>query len=408
MQEILNSLLAQERVVDMFSLCRFMYRIGSPIVNDDFYNKLEEYCKNNNIAEDFRSRTYDDDPIPVNLLREFGLEKHIPIDQAAKSEYYRYLDEDKSLSIEAVTGYDTSYKFFMGVRDQDLVMSLKVDGINDKRLVKDEELKLSVSRGRNGAGFDFTENIMNAVPRYYDGIKEEVKIFSENYVESNMLDYFKEKYDKESYKTEKSSAISLLRVKHEQEDYQYLKSLSFNAEGLGATLSGTLSKLKEMGLSVVPYIVIPKGTVPTNYGEFTEWLKDMLDAIFQMGIGIPSDGVVVEVDDYSYSAEIKNQYSSRNIALKLEHWSFKYYKGRVTEIVICQRRVYASCRVKIEPLITSDNTQAKIINVFNPSILTSNGIVEGSEIYFERNSGAVNIMLQGEKLQKLMLESPTE
>lgn len=57
-----------------------------------------------------------------------------------------------------------------------------------------------------------------------------------------------------------------------------------------------------------------------------------------------------------------------------------------------------SCRVKIKPIKTADSCSAEYINVFNPSILISQGINVGSEIEFERNSGAVNILLYGKRL----------
>lgn len=48
---------------------------------------------------------------------------------------------------------------------------------------------------------------------------------------------------------------------------------------------------------------------------------------------------------------------------------------------------------------TVDGCTAQFINVFNPAILISNHIRIGSLIHFERNSDAVNILIQNDRLK---------
>ena len=48
---------------------------------------------------------------------------------------------------------------------------------------------------------------------------------------------------------------------------------------------------------------------------------------------------------------------------------------------------------------TVDGCTAQFINVFNPAILISNHIRIGSLIHFERNSDAVNILIQNDRLE---------
>ena len=48
---------------------------------------------------------------------------------------------------------------------------------------------------------------------------------------------------------------------------------------------------------------------------------------------------------------------------------------------------------------TADGCTAQFINVFNPAILISNHIRIGSLIHFERNSDAVNILIQNDRLE---------
>jgi NAD-dependent DNA ligase len=412
----LNLMLSEGRVSDVYSFVRYMYRVGTPVVSDSFYDKLHAYCVQNGIAPEYTNRTYDDDPIPYELLKELGVEPIVPEEvYRERQELYRYLDEEKSLSIMPVTEYSDAWNYFQSVRGQRLVMSIKVDGIFTKRLIMNGQLMLALSRGRKGNAWDMTDTLALVVPSYHEELTGEVKIYSESFVMTEALNVLKEKYDSHlppdlrRFKTEKSAAITMLRKKHDVEDYRFVRSLVFNAEGLGTKVSEILEKAKSLGLETVPYLVIEPEEVPSTMEEFKEWLQAKLIVMWELKGNIPSDGVVVEVDDLSYAGDITNQYSSRNIALKLGDWSFNYYPAIVKDILTDeQRRVECACKVTIEPVYANDGTKATTINVFNPRILISNGINVGSKIYFERNSGAVNILLHGGRFKKLLLDREGE
>jgi len=404
--ELVQSWMKERRVGDLYILARFTYRVGYPIMEDGLYDKLEEFCRKYGIAEEYFDRTYDEDPIPYDLLREADMESIVPMPEEAISEYYDYFNEEKTLSIHAVTEYSEAYEYFKSVKGYNLLLSIKMDGMMTKRLIQNHEQKIGLSRGRKGEAWDLSKTILNCVPRFYPTFEGEVKVYAEGYVVPEALDYLREKYDPNAYKTSKSSAISMLRVMKDPEDYQYLKVLTFSAEGLGTKQSEVLEKCKAAGLDVVPHIKVNGEEPPLNsLEEFIPWLRNKLDLMNVMGEGIPSDGVVVSVDDESFSETVNRQYSNRNIALKLEHWSFDYYPAIVDSIVTEQRRVMRSAKVKIVPFIAKDRTEAKVINCFNPNILIENGIVKGSRIYFERNSGAVNILIHGGRLGKLDLQT---
>ena len=119
---------------------------------------------------------------------------------------------------------------------------------------------------------------------------------------------------------------------------------------------------------------------------------------------IASDGIVAEVNQYDWLGEVNGNYSTRQLALKFGPWNFTYVKGIVSDIVVQQRRVLACVKIAIEPLTTQDGCEARVINVFNPDILINAGLRKGSTVYFERNSGAVNILLHGKKLELVLNE----
>lgn len=401
--KVLSEMMKSGRYFDMLALARYFYRIGQPLIGDASY---ERFCSKlramyPETMKVWDSRSYDDDTIPFALLKEIGVE---PVEiGGSRSELVRYLDEEKSRSIETVTGYRDAYNVFQEYRKEgkDIVLSLKVDGVNTKNLFLEGRYRLGMSRGRSGNGFDWTDGLRRIMPSSISQVGE-IRVVGECFVESDRLAGLRAKYGDDKYKTPKSAAISLLRVKHEVEDYQGLRLLCFGADGVGSTLSETFRWLERNGFSVVPYRCVRAEDIPADFSVFKIWLKGFMDVIAEEGKGMPSDGMVAEVDDLDWAGQERGQYQSRQIALKFEYWSYRYYVGKVMDVVWEQKRVTASVRVRIECMTTADGCTAKIINVFNPSMVLRCGLKRGAEVYFERNSGAVNILLYGERLKKIL------
>lgn len=406
--QLVDSLVGSKRYGDLYILARYFYRNGEPIVTDSYYDALEQNLKKYFGAQykEYFERTYDDDPVPEDLLAEFGY-KPIQKQNKLDSSYYDYLNEDKSLSIKSAHGYREAFEFFKILRreKQDFVASLKMDGVNTKMLYVDNELKLSLSRGRNAAdSFDYTENSLKVMPHHFSTGTKMQKVVGESYVLEEALPILREKYGKpDGYVTSKSAAISMLRVAHDREDYKWLKTKVFSVEGFADTHEEMFQKLEAAGIEVPPYKKFSWTEIPEDYDQFCAWVKEeILNTIWEAGQGIPSDGVVIEVNDYKWLGVEKNQYVSRQLALKIEQWGNKYYKGVVKNIMVEQQRVFKSIRVEIEPIKTHDGAKASIINCFSPEILFSSGASVGSTVYFERNSNAINVLLYGDRLKKLL------
>lgn len=403
----LKDMLNAGRLGDIFILARYFYRIGKPIMEDRIYEKYLAWVKNNPEGyEEFLNRTYDDDPIPFELLNELGVqaeELEIKV-TGRKKELIQYLNEEKSLSIDSVTDYQSAFTFFNSYRiqEKDLMVSLKMDGVNAKTLYLDGKRELSLSRGRNGNSFDFTETIDPVLPKTLNTEISELKVYTECYVDYEYLKELKRKYNADKYKMSKSAAISLLRVQHQHEDYKRLHAVVINVEGLGTkTLKETFDYMRNVGFEVPEHKLIRYQEIPEKFSDFCCWLKKhVFDYMYERTIGIPSDGIVVEVNDLEYEGVTSGMYNNRQLALKFEQWNFSYYEGVVEDIIWEQQRVFANCKLKIAPVNTKD-AEARIINAFNMGVIIEEGITIGSKIYFERNSDAVNILIYGERLKKI-------
>ena len=411
MYSFLDDWIKNKKWASIYILARYLYRVGEePLISDAMYDSINKMLKDNyyDLFKDYLERSYDDDPIPYKLLEEVGIEPVKFVKYDGRDELYAQLDEEKSLSINSVTSYEEVFPFFTDFKrlQKDLVLSVKMDGINTKILYVNDNLGVSVSRARSGEGFDFTDQIANVIPVTINTGLSELKVTGESYVLKEGIPVLREKYNNSKYKTSKSSAISMLRVKHAPSDYKYLKTRVFSAEGLADTLSATYDKLNELGFDAVPYVKISFEDIPSEISQFKVWLKEIFNYLKEQQdrYDMPADGVVVAVDDLLWEDTVRNQYSNKQIACKFEYWGFDVYRAKVTEIVTEQRRVNVSVRVKIEPMYTSDDCKAQIINTFNPGILIENGIKVGEEVAFERNSGAVNILIHGKRLEDILKE----
>lgn len=409
-----RELLVPERVEDAFALVRYSYRIGMPLLADDVYEQLEDLVKEINPNCPMLSRTYDDDDIPYDLVRKYLGAEHI-VKVGDKAEYVDILDEEKSLSIMPHENYRVTWNWFNNNRGVDLHFSAKVDGVNSKNAWTPNEtnpleylFRVSLSRGRKTNSISFTKTMckivpLKIVPQYS---MPNIRVWGEVYATSEVMDRLKEKYTngRISFASSKSTAISLLRTEYPEEFYDGLKLLAFDCDCPAETVHETYQYLEQYGFETPPNMLIKAEEVPDNFEDFKPWLYEKMTYIWEESQkrGIPTDGMVVNIDNKRATSSINNQYSSRNIAVKIEYWSYKYYVGTVKDIVLEPKRIKYSCRVEIEPLKTEDGSVARYVNTFNPSILFDNDIKIGSKVYFERKSQTQSNLLYGERLKEIL------
>lgn len=388
-----------KRYEDLFIISRFMYRIGRPIFpKDKIYDTLETSMINAKLLPEYTCRTYDDDPIPFELLKELGWLSLVP-NLVETSRYSAQLDEEKSLSINAVRSIDEIWEFLRLAINEDISVSLKVDGVNSKILYILDYLELCLSRAREGNGFDYTKGIAKCIPTHLHTGEDDLKIFSETFVRESYLPEL-QKINPKIYKTPKSSAISLLLREHEDKHYKQLVSLAFNVEGPKnfKTVEDRFKFLEEQGFTTVPYKIIKREDIPKSREQLGKWIEDLCAKFWELSKDLSSDGIVLEINNLNWQDKVVGKYSNRNIAVKMFGWDTVKYIGIVKNIIVEQQRVEASCRIEIEPIKTYDSCSATFIQGYNPDILISQGINIGSTVEFERDSGAINKLVYTDKL----------
>ena len=406
-----QELLMSNNSLDKFIYARYCYRTGEPFMEDDQYEELAERLKDDERAKEFLGRTYDDDPIPYELLRQLGKQDSLNTLSGERLEIAKVFDEDKTFSIKSVTSYRGAYDFMIGCkrREQDVMCSLKEDGVNTRIIGVDDNFVMGISRARHAVEcLDYTKGLKHYIKPKFGLGGHEMLLVGETYVEESALPYLRKKYGK-PFKTCKSTALSGLRVEMDHEDYKYFHTNIFYAEGIGTTLEERFSILEKEGFETPPHKLLKWRDVPEDFDEFCRWFKvECMDYIFNEGLGMPSDGVVLEVNDLNFQGEVSGQYVSRQLACKFEYWSYQYYKGIVEDLVIQQNRVFASVRIKINPMKTADGCEAKTLNGYTLAIVIEANAHKGATVYFERNSGSINALLYGDRLEKILKEETNQ
>lgn len=405
-------MLKDERIVDLYKVARFTYKVGDPIIEDTFYNDVEDMVKQGNLS-DLVNQSYDDDPEPTDLLIEFNLDylKYTDEEIGSSSPYYKYLDSEKSMSIKALENYTEAYNYFMSFPDEDKIISPKENGWNYKCLFLKHDpeninnsLELAMTRGRHSSGWNVTKQFSRVIPKTLKTESSEVVLYGEGIVEQSKVKEIRRK-NGEKFTSARMAAGSMFRTGClDESDFRYLHYYVFNADNIDSTISGTLEELKKQGFDTVPFRLVKPGEVPKDFDKFVEWLKELMDNFYKiiLDLDMSTDGLVVDLDNKLVVTNQANQYSDRNCALKFEYWSQKYYKGKIVDIEIKQQEVYNSVVILIDPITTDDTCAARRISSYNVGVLVELDVSIGDEVYFERNSEAINVVLRGEKLKNAM------
>lgn len=406
-RELIVTLLKAGRIEDLYKLCRFTYRVGEPIVSDEYYAKIERSIIEEGLSELTR-QSYDDDDVPIDLLEEFNL-GHLNYQTGGDSRFINYLDSEKSMSIKAVENYRDAFEYFRNTKNHRKIITPKLNGINLKSLFINENNEdlhnyvLGMTRGRSTHGIDVTTLMSRILPKRIKGNRDHVVVYGEGILEEEWVDKIPRR-NYEQFTSARMAAISMLRVKVPDEYYKHLHYYTFNADGVADTISETLDTLKAHGFDTVPYHMIEVDEVPSEFEEFCKWLKSKMDLVWAdvQAMGLDSDGMVVDIDDKHYVGDVTNQYSSRNCALKFEYWAYDYYIATVSGLQIEQQRVNASVIITIDPLRSRDGSRNTKLPGYNLDLVIDNGINVGSKLYFERNSGAIPVPIFGDRLKKLL------
>lgn len=401
--------------LERYALLRFFYKYGAPLISDAEYDVFEKGLRAEYPDEGICKRSYDDDPIPWDLLDRSGITKDtlnkliygIKRGVSPKNQelFERYLAVDKSKSISAYFEWVGAMPWLYSMRGRTLNLSLKIDGCNSQSLYLPSDTDPGVyeycctfSRGRDVTAkpIDLTAGCSRVFPMRVKAIGAPfIIVRAEIYCALDRIDDLNAKYGNDLV-TSRGIGLSMARTTgYADEDYSALKFNVFYAN-FGESVSSTLDLLFDQQIPTVPYYTLElpvdasESEIRDIIYEHMGCLKDYADSQ-----SIDSDGIVIQLDDLCSASDLATDgmYDAGVIALKTDFWKPDILRSKVVRIEIQQQQERANCVAIIEPVRTSKGKTIQRVNCFNPDILISSGINIGSTIEFQyKNETTVDLI----------------
>ena len=399
---------------DLIILASWYYKLGEPIISDFEYNALAESFGDTSIL-------WDELEEPTELLERYNLTKV----QYSTIEHNKYFNEYKEVlenastrSIKATYTYEDAYNRMMSLCSvtDEIVMSLKVDGVSTRNILENDNnewnLVASLSRSRESTGFDYTDGMVLAVDKdltFEDNAgcyneardKKVIFVFGEAYVERTALTMLREKYGMgDTWKTPRSTALSMLRKVIEPEDYKYLKLKCFKLD-VGNTLTDMFNMAEKAGLDVVPYECVKCSDIPKEYDKWKVWFDSILSKYkdIQDNEDIEADGIVIsinnQIDFNNQGTSTDGKYNNAAFSCKFGPWGSVRYVSKIVKIHFDNigNTSEFSVVAEIEPVVVNNGNTVTRVNCFNPKILIDNKLNIGSYIQFEyKSASSVNLI----------------
>lgn len=390
--------------LERYAIYRFFYKYGNSIVSDGSYDLLEKSLRDRFPEEGICKRSYDDDPVPYDVLEKIGLSREsiLKIVYGQKRQSFegdwevfnKYFAVETSKSITAFFEWHEAMPWLMGMRGKKLNLSLKIDGNYTQSLYLPSErnpdvleYRATYSRGRDkdASPLDLTAGCSHVMPQRlripgmdYCILKAEI------YCDPEFIPAFNEKYGTELI-TPRGVGLSMARTNsYEDIDYAFLRYNAFNLNWK-SSLSESYLALYNQRIDTVPFYTLTLDRNATAEQVKETIFNKMLNLYgYATANNMPSDGIVVQLDDTIAAGDLATEgmYDGGIIALKTDFWKPDTLTSEVVHVEILQQQERANCIAIVRPTQTSSGKTITRVNCFNPDILISAGIKPGKMIQF--------------------------
>lgn len=404
---------------DKYRLARYLYRFDMSPLSDPEYDALERSLKEqSNKVTDFFSATELDDPFetsydddttrPDDLIKQCLTEEEkqrLSILEGTGTPITA-IDAYVSKSMQSYRTLRECFDWVNSFKGVEFCVSPKIDGINSTTEYLSGSFSFSRTRGHGKNALDISNKMSKVLPTTIGETKRfivaaemviskqsiedynslvcpgETSVSEQNHTAYNNLALPNEKM----FVTCRGSAMSILRREDIPEECTKLLIPFVFRTNYGSTLSEGLEKARALGFNVVPF-----ETYTFKYSSYEEYEKELTDLIWKYKLlmeskGIPTDGLVLQVNSNSYFSETvtNTAYDGGNLAVKAVAWEPGIYTSTVQEIIMnAEETVQYNCKVLVEPRYTEDGKCLRMVNMYNVNTLISNNVHEGSIIEFE-------------------------
>lgn len=383
-----------EQKIKKFIVSRFMYRIGQPILSDQEYDLLEKNLKDVEEVKEYMERTWEDDPVPTELLQEFYGEEEterLLISNNLKDYNNNFVssEEFKAQSIYPARYLSEALEWNNAHVGMEVLYMPKIDGISTSHEYAQNVFRSSRTRGRRGGDsfIDISDNCKHALPAKLN--VNNLTLNAEAFVSEDDMEYYTE-ITGTNFTSPRMCGISAVRRAEfpKQLIANTLQLYVFNSS-YGDTLKEGIDFARSLGFKTVPYLV----RTIEHYSSESEYLKAITPIMkglkdFTDDRGIPTDGVVIQVNDrksFAAGADVGEKYTAHNLAFKCLFWEEEKFISVVKDIEIFQAmksKQNFSVKLIVEPIKTKSGKTLQTINMYNLKTLIDSDVTIGDTIEF--------------------------
>lgn len=341
---------------DFFIISRWMYSIGKDIITDSKYNLLREYLIDKELLPEYTSRTWSEDPCPVNLLKKYNLDDSIESIVVFKD----------SASIPSITTWeDLRYNYlYMGTPHR---LSFKKDGFNFHVAYVDGVPYKGNTRGRTGKNLEFRDLSDFNIPQRIS-LMGNINVIGELTLSKSNFIKLKQMYPLLNLISQRASVRTALANK---EAHKLLTFTAFNIQEVNDIYEEE-RLLKEWGFTDPGYIWI------STYTELVDQIKILSEKA--KTVEDLTDGIVIENISKDKQRAIRLGFWQESI-LRSYVISYKEEPGNFNDIPkLVVRRIH------------TDKSGHTLIPITNWGRVISNGLIPGSPVAFKLTSQAAPVI----------------
>lgn len=341
--------------LEKYILTRWLYSIGEkPLMEDPEYARLHSYITEKNLLPEYSSRSWSDDPCPIDLLNRYNMSQFI----------YKISLTDKTESIPSITSIHEARKYYERLLLK-FVVSFKMDGWNLQLTYFNGELVKVQTRGRSSDALEVTF-LKKYLPSKI-GIGGEVRVTGELCLSHDSFAKLKRMYPDKGAVSQRSSVRTALA---NERAASLLTFLAFDIVAPEVELSATqiFSTLNQWGFDT------PEWRVATNGMEVLKAIKELSD--MYENYSFIADGAVVRAE---VGRDIK--------AVRVFSWEENIYHSFITGIEEEPSSSAFGCKLLIYPIRTIHSNQVKV-NITNIARIIEYGLYPGTPLAFGLRSDA--------------------
>lgn len=336
-----------ENMYERYLVARWAYLMGSPIIGDPEYDRLEREFKLEYPDDVHSKQPWSFDECPIDLLKKYGLSEMIC------NPTMGYMAE----SIYSVNNWEEFESTFRDLNERSR-LSFKIDGWNTRVSYFNGHICKVETRGRSGTNLDI-KDIRDLFPKTIP-VNGRVAITGEQSIPNDKWATFKEMTGNNDQRASVRSAIARGAV-------DYLSFLAFNIfiEN-GGEIQDAYKVLNDFGFQTPKYVYV------NNFNELKEKLFYM--SYINGAYNYLTDGLVIEN-------------SHQQLAIRLGAWEEHAMQSYVTGYEESQGMYGTFLNVKCYPISVEGKTFSKI-SINNIANIVENNLQVGYPIAFNLRSSA--------------------